>query len=159
MTQQIQRRDEILKVVRAQTVHSQEELLEILETRGFEVTQPTLSRDLREMAVVKTPNGYAEVGEITATIAFAPSRFESVVRGLVISAIHAGTMVVVKTPAAEAQPVALAIDAAGLEGVAGTLGGDDTVFVACTSTRTASAVAKRINSLIAPPAARRRARA
>lgn len=156
MTQQAQRRDEILRIVRATEVHSQEELLEILETRGFEVTQPTLSRDLREMGLVKTANGYAEVGEIAAPIAFAPSKFESVVRSLVISAVPAGTMVVVKTPAAEGQPVALAIDAAGLDGVAGTLGGDDTVFVACTSARAASAVATRIHALIGTAAARRR---
>ncbi|MGH9457693.1 MAG: arginine repressor [Thermoanaerobaculia bacterium] len=159
MQTQTQRRDEILRVVRSQQVHSQEELLEILETRGFEVTQPTLSRDLREMGVVKTPNGYAEVGEIAPPIAFAPSKFESVVRSLVVSAVPAGTVVVVKTPAAEAQPVALAIDAAGLDGVAGTLGGDDTVFVACTSSKAAAAVAKQIHSILGTPALRRRARA
>src|SRR5512140_1359934 len=54
----LRRRNEILGIVSAGPVHSQDELLAHLKTRGFKVTQPTLSRDLREIGLVKTPNGY-----------------------------------------------------------------------------------------------------
>ena len=54
----LRRREEIVTIAREQAVHSQEELLHALRRSGFRVTQPTLSRDLRELAVAKAPNGY-----------------------------------------------------------------------------------------------------
>src|SRR5437764_1380456 len=54
----LRRRDEILRIVGEMSVHSQDELLALLKKRGFKVTQPTLSRDLRELGVAKSPNGY-----------------------------------------------------------------------------------------------------
>ena len=160
----LKRRDEILRLVRQQPVHSQEELLELLAQRGHDVTQPTLSRDLRELGLIKTPSGYADPADLArplAPLAFIPaevreSKLDVTIRDYVVSATLAGTMVVIKTPAAEAQPLAHAIDETDVPGVVGTLGGDDTIFVACTSAKTASAFVKRINSLIAAPAPRRR---
>jgi transcriptional regulator of arginine metabolism len=164
MTTALKRRDEILRTVRHQPVHSQEELLELLAQRGHDVTQPTLSRDLRELGLVKTPSGYADPADFArpaAPLAFVPaqireSKLDLTIRDYVVSAVPAGTMVVVKTPPAEAQPLARALDEADLPGVAGTLGGDDTVFVACTSAKAAHALVRRINSLTAAPAPRRR---
>jgi transcriptional regulator of arginine metabolism len=160
------RRDEIARVIRAASVSSQEELQEILAKRGFEVTQPTLSRDLRELGVVKTPSGYALADTLAgvepfrlAARASRESRFDSVIADLVVSAAVSGTLVVLRTPAAEAQPVARVIDEAPPEGVLGTLGGDDTVFVATSSASAATRLAKRINSLIGASPVRRRPRA
>lgn len=160
----LKRRDEILRLVRQQPIHSQEELLELLGRRGLEVTQPTLSRDLRELGLVKTPSGYADPSDFArpaAPLAFIPaeireSKLDVTIRDYVISAVPAGTMVVIKTPAAEAQPLAHAFDEVDVPGVVGTLGGDDTIFVACTSAKTANALARRIHSLTAAPAPRRR---
>ena len=161
----LKRRDEILRLVRQQPVHSQEELLELLAQRGHDVTQPTLSRDLRELGLVKTPSGYANPAEFAARpvapLAFIPadvrtSKLDVTIRDYVISAAIAGTMVVIKTPAAEAQPLAHAFDETDVPGVVGTLGGDDTIFVACTSAKTAAALVRRINALTAAPAPRRR---
>src|ERR1041385_4169220 len=71
----VRRRDEILRIVRETSVTSQEELLRLLQKRGFKVTQPTLSRDVRELGLAKTPAGYVIPEELTALpapVAFIP---------------------------------------------------------------------------------------
>jgi len=159
------RRDEIVRIIRDASVSSQEELQEILAGKGFNVTQPTLSRDLRDLGVVKTPSGYALAEAIAGVEPFRlarkesrESRFDSVLSDLVLSAGTSGTLVVLRTPPAEAQPVARVIDEAPPEGGLGTLGGDDTVFVATSSVRRATSLARRINSLIGASPVRRRTR-
>lgn len=157
-----QRRDEIVRIIRNASVSSQEDLLALLAKRGIRVAQPTLSRDLRELGVVKTPEGYA-LAEMFAGAMLAPresreDKLDAAIRGLVLTATLSGTMVVLRTPPAEAQPVARAIDEADLDGVAGTLGGDDTVFVAMTSARAARSFERRVRALTSPAPARRRTR-
>ena len=164
MTNQNQRRDEILRLIRSRQVESQDELLGLLRQKGFDVTQPTLSRDFRDLGVVRTPAGYADpatLAQPAAPLQFVPAsvregHFESLVREWVVSAIPAGTVVVIKTPVAGAQPVAKVIDEASLPGVVGTLGGDDTIFVACSTAKAAKALATRLSSLIGAPTSRRR---
>jgi transcriptional regulator of arginine metabolism len=159
----LRRREEILRVIREQNVHSQDELLALLRRRGFRVTQPTLSRDLRELGVAKSPNGYVtqEAFAGGAVVAFAPrdvveTRLEDLVYASVISADAAMNLVVIKTSVAAAQPVASAVDAAQIDGMLGTIGGDDTIFVAFRSATAAAHFAERLRRLIG--AARRNAR-
>src|SRR5688572_5186231 len=131
----MRRREEILRIVGQTAVHSQDEL----RRHGFRVTQPTLSRDLKELGLVKTPAGYVTpqaIASVTSTVAtFVPReslehRLEYLLRDSVVFAEAAGNLVVIKTPAAAAQPLASAIDAAPIEDILGTIGGDDTIFVA-----------------------------
>src|SRR4051812_35498614 len=83
----MRRREEILRIVRETAVHSQDELLGALRTHGFTVTQPTLSRDLRELGLVKTPQGYVSPAAMAPVAAFPREhRFEQLVRDTVISA-------------------------------------------------------------------------
>src|SRR5205809_462538 len=129
------RREEILRIVAGAAVHSQDELQSTLRKRGFRVTQPTLSRDLRELGLVKTPAGYVAPERLATVAEFRPRetrehRFEQLVREFAVSAEAAMNMVVIKTPIAAAQPVASAIDATEIEDKLGTIGGDDTIFVA-----------------------------
>jgi transcriptional regulator of arginine metabolism len=149
----LRRRDEILRIVGDQSIHSQDELLALLKKRGFRVTQPTLSRDLRELGVAKSPNGYVTRDAFAggALIAFAPrdiveTRLEQAIAEYVTGADTAGNLVVIRTPAASAQPVASAIDAASIDGVLGTIGG--TIFVAFRTPSTASAFAERLRRTI-----------
>jgi transcriptional regulator of arginine metabolism len=151
----LRRRDEILRIVGENSVHSQDELLALLKKRGFRVTQPTLSRDLRELGVAKSPNGYVTRDAFAggAVVAFAPrdvveTRLEQAVAEYVTGADTAGNLVVIRTPAASAQPVASAIDAASIEGVLGTIGGDDTIFVAFRTPSAAAAFAERVRRTI-----------
>jgi len=151
----LRRRDEILRIVGDQPVHSQDKLLALLKKRGFRVTQPTLSRDLRELGVAKSPNGYVTRDAFAggAVVAFAPrdvveTRLEQAVAEYATGADTAGNLVVIRTPAASAQPVASAIDAASIDGVLGTIGGDDTIFVAFRTPSAAAAFADRVRRTI-----------
>src|SRR5919206_4627001 len=109
----LRRREEILRIIREQVVHSQDALLAALRKHGFRVTQPTLSRDLHELGVAKSPNGYVAPGDLAAVTpiaAFTPrelrnERFEQLVRDSVLSAEAAVNLVVIRTPPAGAQPL------------------------------------------------------
>lgn len=161
------RRDEILRILRETTVHSQDELLSLLRKRGYRVTQPTLSRDMRELGLAKTPNGYVapdQLGPLVAPLPFMArdlreQRLEQLLRDAVIFAEAAGNLVVIKTPVASAQPLASAIDGSDIEDVLGTIGGDDTIFVAFRSPASADSFAKRIHQIAGLGPARRRTRA
>ena len=161
------RREEILRILRETTVQSQDELLSLLRKRSFRVTQPTLSRDMRELGLAKTPNGYVAPESLAPLVAPLPfmardlreQRLEQLLRDSVISAETGGNLVVIKTPVASAQPLASAIDHSDVEDALGTIGGDDTIFVAFRSPASADAFAKRIHLIAGIGPARRRTRA
>ncbi len=162
----LRRREEVIRIIREMPVHSQDELLALLRKRGWVVTQPTLSRDMKELGIAKTPNGYVAPGDIAAVspiTAFTPremrvGRLEALVRDSIISAEAAGNLVVIKTPPAAAQPIASAIDATGGPEVLGTIGGDDCIFVALSTPHAAEDMARRFRSIAGLTPARRVAR-
>jgi transcriptional regulator of arginine metabolism len=142
-----QRHEAIARIIRARPIRSQEELRHALGRLGFRVAQPTLSRDVRQLGLAKTPRGY--VAPDLATARFAPAetrrdKLDRVLRGFALSARAAGALVVVKTPPAAAQPVARALDEAPLPAIVGTIAGDDTVFVATVSERAARQLCRRL---------------
>ena len=155
------RREAIRQLVGSQAIRSQEELARLLRAEGIEAAQPTLSRDIHELGLVKGPEGYGLPGAEAA--ASGPEggasvagrrleRVERLVRQFVLSIEPAGTVVVLRTPPADAQPVALALDAASLDGIAGTLAGDDTIFLAARSVRDARTVARDLRTFLRPRA-------
>ena len=151
------RHEEIVKIVREQTIHSQDELLSVLRKRGFKVTQPTLSRDIRDLGLAKTAAGYVLPGELPPVAMFVPrneERLEHLLRDSVSFAEAAGNLVVLKTPPAAAQPVASVLDATPPEDSLGTVGGDDTIFVAFRNPASATEFAHHVQQ-IAGIAARR----
>ncbi len=153
----LRRRDAILRVVREEAVRSQEELQRILAERGFEATQPTLSRDVRELGLVKTPRGYALPGAPDPGVDAQrrAERLEKALAEAVLSVRVAGSLVVLKTPPAGAHPIARVVDEAALPEAVGTIAGDDTVFVATPDPASARALASRLSN---PSAAERRRR-
>lgn len=162
----LRRRDEIVRIVSAAAVHSQDELQTVLRTRGFKVTQPTLSRDLHEIGLVKTPAGYVAPAAMAMApvTAFTPrdsrlDRVNRLFRESVLAADAASNFVVIKTPVAAAQPLASALDSASLDDVLGTIGGDDTIFVALTTPAAAAALARHIHHTAGISPNRRRTRA
>ncbi len=156
----LRRRDEILRLIRDGAVHSQEELQHRLARRGIDVAQPTLSRDLKDLGLAKTAAGYIEPGiepkaadgELRARL---EERLERALREWVLGVATAGNLVVVKTPPAAANPVARALDEAELEGVVGTIAGDDTIFLAATTSAAAQRLARRLEPGLAAGRARR----
>ena len=156
----LKRRDEILKVIRDGAVRSQEELQSRLARRGIDVAQPTLSRDLKDLGLAKTSAGYVVPGaEAAATDggqkARREERLERALREWVVLVAAAGNLVVVKTPPAAAHPVARALDEAALEGVVGTIAGDDTIFLAAATGAVAQRLARQLEAGIVPGRLRR----
>jgi transcriptional regulator of arginine metabolism len=124
-------------------VESQEALQHILERKGIEVGQATLSRDIRELKLVKGPDGYRRAGENPAQDGVLPSVMQ-LARQFVIEIRQAQNMLIVKTTVGSAQPVAAALDASHWPEVVGTLAGDDTVLVIAADEKKAQALARRI---------------
>ncbi|HEY6844457.1 MAG TPA: arginine repressor [Thermoanaerobaculia bacterium] len=154
------RHEEIVKVVREQTIHSQDELLSVLRKRGFKVTQPTLSRDMRDLGLAKTAAGYVLPGELPPVALFVPrgeERLEHLLRDSIIFAEAAGNLVVLKTPPAAAQPVASALDSTPPRDCLGTVGGDDTIFVAFRHPASATDFAHHVQQIAGIAARRARA--
>lgn len=162
----LRRRDTILRIVTEERVRSQEDLQKRLRTRGIRVTQPTLSRDLKDLAIAKSPAGYVTTapsrvapvlppGEPSAEAGRAQGALDRTLREFVLSVDRSGTLVVIKTPPAAANPVARAIDDARLPGSAGTIAGDDTIFVAARSSHDAARLFERLQRPILPAGARR----
>jgi len=134
----------LLEVLRGQAVRTQEELAAELAERGVEASQVTLSRDLRELGVVKAPDGYRE-----SAVAASPQedQLPRALRDFAVSIAAAGSLVVLRTTAGAAGPLALALDRSGLERIVGTIAGDDTIFVATPSNRDATRLTAELEAL------------
>ena len=140
------RQKTILDLVRSGEITSQEQLLEGLLARQIEVSQSTLSRDIQEL-------GLAKSGGVYTVMANEPARSseESIRRNLrefLVDVAVAQNIVVLKTGAGHASTVSQTIDEAGWEEIVGSLAGENTVFVAVTSTREARVIADRILLLL-----------
>ncbi len=123
-----QRRSLILRLLKAHAVESHDQLQHLLSGEGIDVNQATLSRDLRALGVVKAPQPSggaryrATPGPPDRSVALAN------LRAFLHEIVPAGNLLVIKTRVGCAQPVGLSLDQLGIEGLAGTLAGDDTVL-------------------------------
>lgn len=147
------RQGQILKLVAGQPVANQDELRRRLIHLGLRVTQATLSRDLRELKLVKTVEGYRtlQAAAFHAPAAEEAAPLPSINRALkefLLDIRPAQNMLVLKTPPGGAQPIAAAVDAEHWKEVAGTLAGDDTILIITTSSRARAAVQKRMEEML-----------
>ena len=126
---------------------TQEEMVRRLSQQGLKVTQATLSRDIKELGLVKTADGYATQGTIT-DVAPTPS-LSHLLREFVVDVREAQNLLVLKTPPGSAQPVARAIDAEKWPELVGTIAGDDTIVVISSSARSCRQLGKRIREQMA----------
>lgn len=142
------RRATIRRLLSTERIATQEALRERIAQAGFDVTQATLSRDLAALGArrVSLPEG-GTVYELEE--ARAPQGLESLLpqRGSVTAVIDTGTLVVVQTLAGTAPAVALALDRARLDKVAGTIAGDDTIFIAPHKGVSPGRVARQLTSI------------
>lgn len=137
------RRAQILELIEKHEIKSQAALSELLEEASIEVNQATLSRDLRDLGVVKGKNGYELPAAVMANSPSATSLWHSV-NSWVLSATPAKNQLVLRTPPGGAQALGLAIDNSELPEVIGTIAGDDTVLVICPDDRKAKALARKL---------------
>jgi transcriptional regulator of arginine metabolism len=148
MAHKSERQAAILALIRANDVGSQEELRQLLERGGVSVTQATLSRDLRELGVVRIPGDdgsrYALPGTV---VGGAVPSLGTLLPQLFASIDGVGELIVLKTLASGAQPVSEAIDAAGWREVLGTVAGENTILVICRSQQARQDVTVRLTEL------------
>lgn len=132
--QKEQRQTSILKLITANQIGRQEELAEMLEKKGFSVTQSSVSRDLLELGIVKS-NGFYALPQKPKT---------AMVFGLVSLEIAGENLVVAKCEAGLASACAVRIDAERIEEIVGTIAGDDTIFIAVRGEKEQKAVLKKV---------------
>ena len=142
------RQQAIVGLINRHEVASQEDLRRLLESAGHQVTQATLSRDLRELGIVRAPTAtgprYVQPDALSAEDtpsleALMPELFESVdgVRELLV----------LRTSASGAQPIAEAIDAANWPDILGTVAGDNTILIICRSEEARLTLSERLKKL------------
>jgi len=137
------RQGQILKLIRSKRINTQEELAQELRALGIEVTQVTLSRDLREMGIVKTADGYREILPDPTGPSLA-----QVMAEYLLDVRVAQHLVILKTSTGSANSLAVALDQEDWPEIAGTVAGDDTVFVACWDNQRAKTVHERLLSYV-----------
>ena len=137
----------IADLIRGSPLSSQEELGERLGKLGFAVTQATISRDLEQIGAVKVRRSGRFSYALPEQMHSAPGpRLGAVFRDFVRSIDTAANLVVIKTPPGSAHLIGVALDQSGLPEIIGTICGDDTIFVACGSTRIAAELATNLRS-------------
>ena len=138
------RQGQILKILRGKSISTQEELARALSELGIQTTQVTLSRDMRELALVKTPEGYRQLPAETGgpTLADVAEEYLQDIR-------VAQNLVVLRTSPGNANALAIVLDRAEMEDVVGTVAGDDTVLVITADARAADKFRQKMLALIA----------
>lgn len=146
-----QRQAKIMEIITAQNVETQEQLLALLQKEGFRATQATVSRDIKELRIVKelTALGVyrytASAGESAGTFS---SRLNTIFRECVTGFDYAQNIIVIRTLPGLASAAASAIDAMNMNLIVGSLAGDDTVMVVMRDNNAAAAFCGEIKNLI-----------
>lgn len=145
------RQQAILELVRGEALGSQREILERLRARGFEVTQPTVSRDVEELGLARMRDDrgrlrYASPQDAAAAVPV--ERLRRVLREFVLGMEASGNLVVIITPPGAANTVAEALDHAGLDDVIGTVAGDNTILAVAREGVRGRTVRARLQDLI-----------
>jgi transcriptional regulator of arginine metabolism len=143
-TQQLERREAIVRILREGLVGKQQDLVRLLKRAGHEATQSSISRDLRDLGVLKASGRYVlPPDEVTR----ANGDFGTLTQ-FVRALRRAGPAItVLRTTIGAAQSVAVAIDKAEWPEVAGTISGDDTIFIATANQRAQDALVARLGAL------------
>jgi transcriptional regulator of arginine metabolism len=147
------RRNDLVKILRSGGASSQEEIAEKLKAAGHEVTQATVSRDLRELGAVKVRGEVGPVYRLADDVGpgerdLTESNLQRTLAQFAVEIKTAGSMVIVSTLPGHANAVARAIDLTALDGVAGTIAGDDTIFIAAPGGAAASRLAQHMEELM-----------
>lgn len=137
------RQGQILKLIRAKKIFTQEELAQELKNQGIAATQVTLSRDLRDLRLVKTREGYQEMAPEETGPGFTMLAGE-----FLNDVLRAQNLVVLKTSPGHANSVAVALDREGWPEVVGTIAGDDTILIITPDNPTAEAIQEKLLELL-----------
>lgn len=136
------RQEVIRRLVRENAVRTQRTLVELLRAEGFECTQATVSRDITEMGLKKLPEGVYVLAE--------DLHLQRMVSDLVVNVRSTGNLVLIKAQAGTAPGVAAALDNAELDGILGSVSGDDTILVVVEDGRAARRLVETLEKFKGP---------
>lgn len=146
MSSRAQRHQLIRRMISDFDVPSQFQLSELLIEDGINVTQATLSRDLKDLGVAKGSNGYVLASQIADTNQLEDVLHRTIKRELVEAGVS-GVMVVLKTRPGHADPLAFEIDRSHMPEILGTIAGDDTIFITAKSQRNAQSLLRQFENI------------
>ena len=144
------RHEAILKLIKEFDIETQEELLIRLKESGFNVTQATISRDIKELGLVKSSSKYGGYKYISRKkdIKENVHKFISIFRESVLGVDYAGHTIVVKSYAGMANAACAAIDSMSHDEILGTIAGDDTIFILCRTEEIASSFTNKLRNML-----------
>ncbi|MEP6572234.1 MAG: arginine repressor [Gemmatimonadota bacterium] len=143
----LQRHAAILRVVRDRRIESQDDLREALVTEGFQVTQATLSRDIRELGLAKLVDPQGGAFYANPSDGSLRPELSQVLPTLLVSVDGAGHLLVLKTASGGAGAVGAALDQAGWSEIIGTIAGEDTILVVTRTSGMRKVVAARLEAI------------
>lgn len=143
------RHSKILEIISEYPIETQDELLSRLKTEGYKVTQATISRDIKDLRLVKTlgSDGKYRYTGAQASSSEIRSNFDQLFLSSVVSMDLAQNIVVIKTLSGMANAVCAALDSTGNSAIVGTIAGDDTIFVACRTDEHARSLVSTLKQL------------
>lgn len=146
----IQRHAKILEIINTKDIDTQEELAEELKKRGMDVTQATVSRDIKELKLIKvlSEKGTYKYATISQNEGLLSNKLVNVFSNTVINVENVQNFVVVKTLSGSGSAAAEAIDSMSFEGIAGTIAGDNTIFILTMNEEKAQEIVKKLKKLL-----------
>ncbi|AYF54930.1 arginine repressor [Clostridium botulinum C] len=146
----IQRHSKILEIINTKDIETQEELAEELKKRGVDVTQATVSRDIKELKLIKvlSENGSYKYATISKSDSFITNKLVNVFTNTVISVESVQNFVVVKTLSGSGSAAAESIDSMNFDGIAGTIAGDNTIFILTMNEDKAQEIVKKLRKML-----------
>lgn len=147
----VTRHAKILEIINSRDIETQEELAEELRKGGMNVTQATVSRDIKELKLIKvlSDSGKYKYATIMHTENFLSNKLVNIFSQTVLSVENINNFVVIKTISGSAPAAAEAIDSLNFEGIAGTLAGDNTIFVMARDAEKAQVITQKMKKMIA----------
>ncbi len=147
------RQDKIIDLITKYEIDTQEALAAKLAENGFHVTQATISRDIKDLKLVKV---HSQSGRNIYSLPSSPDhkgaydRYESIFRSTVNSITSSGNIIVLKTVSGCANAACEAVDAIGSEGILGSIAGDNTIFLVAESEEEIPAITERFRRMLQP---------
>ncbi|NLB74271.1 MAG: arginine repressor [Firmicutes bacterium] len=144
------RHAKVLEIIRGKPIETQEDLAASLQKEGFEVTQATVSRDIKELGITKTPTGsgrYRYVVPKERAFEDSERRMRRLLKDSVISIDFSENLLVIRTLTGNAHAVAAVIDNMGIPEIVGTIAGDDTILIVVKPKSAVISVMERFNRL------------
>ena len=141
------RHNAIIELIKTREIGTQEELLDLLKDSGFDVTQATISRDIRELNLTKVNVGNRQKYAVIQKDEGVSEKYVRVLRDGFVSMFSSGNLIVLRTVVGMAMAVATAIDALEINEIIGCIAGDDTIFIAVSENNSTMDVMNKLKKL------------